>query len=118
MVEIDLSRPKKEINAYIEHLQSSLRDNSDIITPMELLESLYEPGDVLLIDNEKKHTVSKARIFAEKLFVYDYITATIKNNKANNSFYEKQIRKIQDENEDDFYLNKTERIPRSKGTLC
>ncbi len=114
IAEIDLSRPEKEIYAYIKHLKGSLRDNSELITPMELLASLFEPEDEVLIDNEKKHNVSKASMFAERLFVYDYITTKIKNNKENNSFYEKQIRKTHDESEDDFYLNKTERTREAK----
>lgn len=114
IAEIDLSRPEKEIYAYIKHLKGALRDNSELITPMELLASLFEPEDEVFIDNEKKYNVSKASMFAERLFVYDYITTTIKNNKANNSFYEKQIRKIQDASKDDFCLNRTEKTQEAK----
>ena len=114
IAEIDLSRPKKEIYAYIRHIKEVLMDNSELITPMELLASLLESEDEVLIDNEKKHQASNASMFAKRLFVYDYITTKIKNNEANNSFYEKQIRKIQDESENDFCLNKTERIQEAK----
>lgn len=114
LADIDLSRPEKEIYAYIKHLKEALRDNSELITPMELLAFLFEPEDEVCIDNEKKLKAPKASMFAERLFVYDYITTKIKNNAANNSFYEKQIRKIQDESEDSFYLDKTESIQDAK----
>lgn len=109
MAEIDLSLPEEEIISYIKHLKKTLKDNGETIIPMELLGDLFYPQNEICLSNEKELSKdTKVSLFAKRLFQYDYINTCIKNNKANNSFYENQISKIK--NEDDFFLDKTQRI--------
>ncbi len=91
IVEIDLSRPKKEIDAYIEHLQNSLINNSDIVTPMELLASLFEPEDETLSTNEKNNADSQVDKFAEKLFIYDFIEEVMRKSQEHNDYIKEQF---------------------------
>ncbi len=91
IVEIDLSRPNKEIYAYIKHLKKNLNDNNKIITPTELLASLFEPEDKVAIDNEEKFSAdSKVDKFVEKLFIYDLIKEVQRKQQEYNNYLTEQ----------------------------
>lgn len=93
IVEIDLSRPDKEIYAYIKHLKKNLKDNNEIITPEEMLASLFEPEDKVFIANEAELSVdSKVDKFAEKLFIYDLIKEIQRKQQECNNYLAKQVK--------------------------
>ncbi len=83
-VEINLSRPKSEIIAYITYLKDYIKDNDEQIkNPISLLDSLIFGTEYHL---GKKETVTKKLdTFAQMLFVYDYIETRKRNNETYNT---------------------------------
>ncbi len=67
-VEMDFSRPKKELEAYIKNII----DNKSIKSPFELITD--EVGEIALDDE-----TAKSEIWKKMFFIYDYIEAKYKN---------------------------------------
>ena len=125
IAEIDMSRPEKEIIAYIKHLKKDINDrDSESMTPSNLLDSIIL-DEYVHKKNEKTSTsrmVDKDKIkpkatqFKEMFFIWDYIETRAKNNKHNNAIFKKnndeKIKHIKESNNID--LKQTEKIEKSK----
>lgn len=95
IVEIDLSRPEKEIVAYIKFLKGEIVD--EIMSPSDFLISLiYDKDDTIehsYTTRSKKKSIQKAKILEEMLFVYDYIETMIINNKEIRNMFQANLDK-------------------------
>ncbi len=125
IAEIDMSRPEKEIIAYIKHLKKDINaTDSESMTPSDLLDSI--------ILNEYEHNTNKnssssrmadkdkiqlqAKRFEEMFFIWDYIETRAKNNNRHNAIlkknYDEKVKYIKESKNID--LNQTEKIENAK----
>lgn len=93
IAEIDLSRPEKEIIAYIKLLKKDLKN--EVISPSDIINSLLlDPCDALeqnFTAINKDKSVQKTKILEEMLFVYDYVETTIANHTIIRNILQKKL---------------------------
>ena len=109
-----------EIYAYIEKIKKYL-NNVQIKTPLQLIESQLYTHENIEHENKFAKQQKKAHLFADKLFVYDYITIRIKENQAYNASckidLDETIKEIEKEEAMSYSLEKTEKIKEAKRAL-
>jgi len=97
ILEIDLSKSEKEIIAYVKHVKKFINKKNTYLSATDLfmLVSTGEKGkETTKITNDKK--ITKASIFADMFFIYDYLKTLV---NANEKYNDKLKKNLQDKEE-------------------
>lgn len=125
IAEIDMTRPEKEIIAYIKHLKKDINaTDCESMIPSNLLDSIILNE---YVHNENQHNSTsrmadkdkiqlQAKRFEEMFFIWDYIETRARNNNRHNAIlkknYDEKVKYIKESRNID--LNRTEKIENAK----
>ncbi len=91
-IEVDLSKPLKEIIAYISHVKNDLEKNNILKAPIELIGEELQKADNLVCDTKGKcfdtrAILSKQQKIADMFYIYDCIKQGVAQRKIQNVIY-------------------------------